>query len=48
MDKRKISSDKNTSSAKKKMLFIMLEQKLDVNEHHERGYKLKLSLYSPL
>jgi hypothetical protein len=32
MDKRKIPSDKNTMSAKKKRLVITLEQKFDVIE----------------
>jgi hypothetical protein len=38
MERRKIPSEKNTASAKKR-LFIILEQKLYVFERHERGHR---------
>jgi hypothetical protein len=38
MDTRKIPSDKNTMSTKKKRIIITLQQKFDMIEQHERGH----------
>jgi DNA-binding NarL/FixJ family response regulator len=38
MDKMKIPSDRNTKSAKKKWLVILLKQKFHVIKRHERGH----------
>jgi hypothetical protein len=48
MDRKRIPSDKITSSTKKKRLIIALEQKFDVLERRERShsnFKLRRDVY---